>query len=130
MFGGILRKVSWVRTWLSGKNVKIDANNLSKKIENSILNTKFEKPNRLNGKKYSIKEAYSWRTEKWNPSIKRIVIWENSKRNLILVDWTHLLEAYRRLNKRINFNVFDFVNDEVKEKFLNLWKRKIKLKKK
>ena len=54
-----INKINVKNTWFSSKNIKIEPNNLSKKLENSIYNTKEVKLDRLYGKKYSINEINS-----------------------------------------------------------------------
>jgi hypothetical protein len=54
-----------------------------------------------------------------NKSEKRIIIWLNDDWELILIDWTHLLEAYRQLQKEISENLLDFLSEEVKEKLFS-----------
>ena len=97
----------------------INVKKASQLLKNSITNNwEVIKINRLSWEAYSIKEAKTWLTNKWTKSDKRIIIWLNDDWELILIDWTNLLEAYRQLNKDIPENIFDFTSKEAKNIFL------------
>jgi len=99
---------------------KLNSTELSQILKNSILNEwDSGKINRLDWKQYSISEAKTGFTNKWTKSEKRIVIWVDDNNNLILIDWTHLLEAYRRLKKNIPDEVIDFNSEKAKQIFNN-----------
>ncbi len=99
----------------------VDSTKLSKVLKNSILNNWDSwKVNRLNGRQYSIKEAETGFTNKWTKSKKRIVIWLDDSDNLVLIDGTHLLEAYRKLKKEIPKSVIDFSSLKAEEIFKNI----------
>lgn len=114
-----------IKNWFFLKKDKINPDKLSSILDNSILNWKeIISKDRLDGLNFSKKEAITWKTKKWTESIKRIIIWKRKNWNFYLIDATHLLEAYRRLKKEIDLKVLDFENNNIKEKFLNLWKKK------
>jgi hypothetical protein len=92
---------------------------LSQILKNSIYNTKeILKSNRLDWENYSLKEAETWLTATWHKSERRIIIWLSDDKSLILIDWTHLLEGYRQLQKPIPEKVIDFMNIEAKNKLM------------
>ena len=87
---------------------------MSNSLEN---NPSWLKNNRLDWDMWSIKEADSWLASNWENLWWRIMIWIDDKWNLIIEDWRHLLEAYRRLEKDIPIDKIWFRNADVEKLF-------------
>lgn len=95
-----------------GAKDTINAEELSSTVKNSLLNEpkgKFDKPERFTGEGYSYKEAETGLAEDGTYHKNRIVIGYNDKGEQILVDGTHLLEAYRDLGIPIPKDKVEFL---------------------
>ena len=60
------------------------------------------KPDRLSWNARSLQEMESWKTRTWIEKEWRILIGVDDSWSLIIEDWRHLLEAYRRSHKNIH----------------------------
>jgi hypothetical protein len=93
-------------------------NLLSQVAINSLENNRiWIKANRLSGRLLSIKEAETLVMTTGQASTKRIIIWLDEYNNIILIDWRHLLDAYRILHKLIPISVIGFDSPEAKKVF-------------
>ena len=100
----------------------VDPELISNEIENSLLNDEnWMKNNRLDWEELSIKEAESWLSKTWRDLKWRILLTDKWWK-LVLEDWRHLLEAYRRLNKEIPLDKIWFKNKKAEELFNKLFK--------
>lgn len=79
------------------------------------------KPNRLEGENLSLKEAETLLTKTWKNLRERILIGVDKNGNLVLEDGRHLLEAYRRLGKKIPQEKIGFGNNKAKKLFEQLY---------
>jgi hypothetical protein len=96
---------------------------LSQIAINSLENNRiWIKANRLSGRLLSITEAETLVMTTGKLSIKRIVIWLDEYNNIILIDWRHLLDAYRVLDKPIPHAVISFESPEAKKVFTSKMK--------
>lgn len=89
------------------KMTSYNAHSLSKSLKNSLLNDskgKFDKPDRFTGEGYSYKEAKTGLAEDGVNHDNRIVIGKDDRGESIIIDGTHLLEAYRDLKLPIPKN--------------------------
>lgn len=75
------------------------------------------KPNRLSWDSLSLQEMESWKTKTWAIIDERILIGINSSWELIIEDWRHLLEAYRRNHKNIHIKHIWFSSVEAMNLF-------------
>jgi len=97
-----------------------NAEKISEIIENSLKNTSNIKPNRLDGKLFSIQEASTNLTKNGQDLKGRILIGLDQKKQLIIEDGRHLLEAYRQLGKEIPDSKLTFSSKEAKTLFHQL----------
>ena len=87
-------------------------------LTNSLKNKReWIKAHRLEWLSVSIREAKTQHTKSWNISKHRIVIGLQDDWSLYLLDWRHLLEAYRLLCKNIPNSVLHFVTSTAKNVF-------------
>ena len=91
----------------------VDSERLSDIAINSLKkNPNDIKPNRLDWESLSIQEMNTWQTKTWLHKEGRILIWINDNWELIIEDWRHLLEAYRRCKKEIPIVTIWFSSNE------------------
>lgn len=91
-------------------------------MQNSLQsNTDGIKSNRLDWEGLSFKEAESWLTENGKNIQWRILIWVDKNWELVIEDWRHLLEAYRRLDKEIPIDKIWFRNKQAEDLFNELY---------
>lgn len=91
-------------------------------MQNSLQsNTDGIKSNRLDWEWLSFKEAESWLTENGKNIQWRILIWVDKNWELVIEDWRHLLEAYRRLDKEIPIDKIWFRDKQAEDLFNELY---------
>lgn len=91
-------------------------------MQNSLqYNTDGIKSNRLDWEWLSFKEAESWLTENGKNIQWRILIWVDKNWELVIEDWRHLLEAYRRLDKEIPIDKIWFRDKQAEDLFNELY---------
>lgn len=100
----------------------INPQRISNMIQNSLYNNKDGiKEDRLDWDRLSYKEAESWLTENGKDIEGRILIGIDKNWDLVIEDWRHLLEAYRRLDKEIPMNKIWFRDKEAEALFNGLY---------
>lgn len=102
---------------------KLDATRVSRILSNSLYNKQDGiKLHRLEWLQFSIREATTWYTRWWKKSLSRIIIWLYNADILVIIDWRHLLEAYRRIWKTIPISVMHFTTNDAKKLFTKHYK--------
>lgn len=96
----------------------IDSELLSDLVSNSLKKYPENiKPDRLDWNSWSLQEMESWKTKTWIKKEWRIIIGVNDSKELIIEDWRHLLEAYRRNHKDIHIKNIGFSSVEAMNLF-------------
>ena len=96
----------------------IDSELLSDSVSNSLKKYPENiKPDRLSWNAWSLQEMESWKTKTWIEKEWRLLIGVDDSWSLIIEDWRHLLEAYRRSHKDIHIKYIWFTSVEAMNLF-------------